>query len=108
MSHNITPKQGIIEAKNIKAAIWANRIMTKKINNSTCKLEIAQGTSSDLVEDMEQRVRLYLKAGLVTAQTHSEVIDSTLAGLKKAARSKPIEKTEFAGGSNDGLWSKKL
>ena len=82
--------------------------MTKKINNSTCKLEIAQSTSSDLVEDMEQRVRLYLKAGLVTSQTYLKGIDSKLEGLRKAARSKPIKKTEFTGGSNDGLWSKKL
>ena len=108
MTHNITPAQGIIEARNIQAAMWANRIMTKKINNSTCKYEIAQSTSGDLVEDMEQRVRLYLKAGLVTAQTYLVVIDSKLERLRESVKAKPIEHKKVNGGSNDGLWSKKL
>ena len=106
MSHNITPAQGIIEARNIQAAMWANRIMTKKINNSTCKQEIAQSTSGDLVEDMMQRVRLYLKAGLVTAQTYSKPIDGRLAKLRESVKSKTIEYKEYSGGSKDGLWSK--
>ena len=75
MTHNITPQQAIIEAKNIKAAMWANRIMTRKINNATCKYEIAQSTTSDLIEDMEQRVRKYLKAGLVTAESFLQPLD---------------------------------
>ena len=108
MSHNITPAQGIIESRNIQAAMWANRIMTKKINNSTCKYEIAQSTTSDLIEDMEQRVRLYLKAGLVTAQTYSAPIDSKLERLRESVKAKPIEHKQIDGGSNDGLWSKKL
>ena len=107
MTYNITPTQGIIEAKNIKAAMWANRIMTKKINNSTCKYEIAQSTTSDLVEDMEQRVRLYLKAGLVTAEAYLKPIDSKLERLRQSVKSKPIEHKTYEGGSSDGLWSKK-
>ena len=108
MSHNITPAQGIIESRNIQAAMWANRIMTKKINNSTCKQEIAQSTSGDLIEDMEQRVRLYLKAGLVTAQAFSAPIDSKLERLRESVKSKTIEHKQVIGGSSDGLWSKKL
>ena len=107
MSHNITPSQGIIEVRNIQAAMWANRIMTNKINNSTCKHEIAQSTSSDLIEDMEQRVGLYLKAGLVTSQTYSTPIDNKLAKLRESVKSKTIEHKEYSGGSDDGLWSKK-
>jgi len=107
MTYNITPTQGIIEAKNIKAAMWANRIMTNKINNATCKYEIAQSTTSDLVEDMEQRVRLYLKAGLVTAEAYLKPIDSKLERLRQSVKSKPIEHKTYEGGSSDGLWSKK-
>ena len=106
MSHNIAPAQGIVEARNIKAAMWANRIMTKKINNSTCKQEIAQSTSGDLVEDMEQRVRSYLKVGLVTSQAYSKPIDGRLARLRESVKSKTIEHKEYSGGSADGLWSK--
>tara|TARA_R110000787_G_scaffold282485_1_gene394375 strand:- start:254 stop:595 length:342 start_codon:yes stop_codon:yes gene_type:complete len=106
MTHNITPAQGIIEGRNIQAAMWANRIMTKKISNSTCKYEIAQSTTSDLIEDMEQRVRRYLKAGLVTADTYAPKLDNKLAKLREAARNKPIEHKTTVGGSKDGLWSK--
>jgi hypothetical protein len=106
MTHNITPAQGIIEAKNIQAAMWANRIMTNKINNSTCKYEIAQSTTSDLVKDMEQRVRRYLKAGLVTAEAYLKPLDSKLERLRQSVRNKPIEHKAITGGSKDGLWSK--
>lgn len=108
MTHNITPQQAVEEAKNLKAAMWANRIMTRKINNSMCKHEIAQSTTSDLIEDMEQRVRKYLKAGLVTAEAFINPIDSELERLRAAARAKPIFKSEKVTGSTDGLWSKKL
>lgn len=108
MTHNITPSQGIIESRNIQAAMWANRIMNKKINNAKCKYEIAQSTSSDLVEDMEQRVRLYLKAGLVTAESFLQPLGSKLDRLRQSVKNKPIENKTYSGGSNDGLWSKKL
>lgn len=108
MSHNITPAQGIIEARNLKAAMWANKLMTHKISNAKCKHEIAQSTSSDLTEDMEQRVRVYLKRGLVTAESFTTPIDNKLEALKKSVRSKPIKNKEYSNGSKDGLWSKKI
>jgi len=108
MIHNIPKHQEAEEVKNIKAAMWANRIMTKKINNATCKYEIAQSTSRDLIEDMEQRVRLYLKVGLVTAEAFIQPVDSQLNRLRQAVRSKPLPATQNTNGSSDGLWSKKL
>jgi len=106
MTHNITQEQDIIEGRNLKAAMWANRIMTNKINNSTCKHEIAQSTTSDLIADMEQRVRRYLKAGLVTADAYLKLIDSKLERLRQSVRNKPIEHKTYEGGSSDGLWSR--
>jgi len=108
MIYNITPEQEIIESRNLKAAMWANRIMTGKINNSTCKHEIAQSTPSDLIEDMEQRVRVYLKRGLVTDESFTTPIDNKLEALRKSVRSKPIKNKEYSNGSKDGLWSNKI
>ena len=107
MAYNITKEQDIIEGRNLKAAMWANRILTNKINNSTCKYEIAQSTTSDLVKDMEQRVRRYLKAGLVAAEAYLKPLDSKLERLRQSVRNKPIEHKAITGGSKDGLWSKK-
>ena len=71
MSHNITAEQDVIEGKNLKASMWANQIMTKKMNNATCKYQITQSIPTDEIKDMEDRVRRYLKAGLVTANTYA-------------------------------------
>ena len=106
MTHNITPTQGIIEARNIKASMYANQIMTKKLNNATCKFQITQSTPADEISDMQDRVRRYLKAGLVTAETYAPKLDNKLAQLRAAARNKPIERKVITGGSKDGLWSK--
>ena len=69
MTHNIPKHQESEESKNIQAAMWANQIMTRKISNSTCKFQIAQSVDFDMINDMEDRVRRYLNAGLVTAKT---------------------------------------
>ena len=106
MSYNITPAQDIIEGKNLKAAMWANQIMTKKLNNATCKYQITQSIPPDEISDMEDRVRRYLKAGLVTADTYAPKLDNKLTRLREAARNKPIEHKAHTGGSKDGLWSK--
>ena len=68
MSYNITPEQDIIEGRNLKASMWANQIMTKKISNSQCKFQIAQSVDFEMITDMEGRVRRYLNAGLVTSK----------------------------------------
>ena len=106
MTHNITPEQGIIESRNIQAAMWANQIMTKKLNNATCKFQITQSIPPDEISDMQDRVRRYLKAGLVTAETYAPKLDNKLAQLREAARNKPIKHKAITGGSKDGLWSK--
>ena len=107
MTYNITPEQGIIESRNIQAAMWANRIMTNKINNEQCKLEIAQQIPENDFGDMLNRVRRYLSAGLVTAEAYLKPIDSKLERLRQSVRNKPIEHKTYEGGSSDGLWSKK-
>ena len=68
MKHNIPKEQEAEEDKNIKAAMWANQIMTKKISNSQCKFQIAQSVDFEMITDMEDRVRRYLNAGLVTSK----------------------------------------
>ena len=68
MKHNIPKEQEAEEDKNIKAAMWANQIMTKKISNSQCKFQIAQSVDFEMITDMEGRVRRYLNAGLVTSK----------------------------------------
>jgi hypothetical protein len=102
-SYNITPEQGVIESLNLQASMWANRIMTRKLSNQQCKYEIAQQV--DDVDDMQTRVRKYLNAGLVTNETYAPKIDNSLARLREAAKSKPIEHKAHTGGSKDGLWS---
>ena len=106
MTHNITPEQDIIEDKNKKASTWATQIMLKKMNNATCKHQITQSTPPDEISDMQDRVRRYLKAGLVTADTYAPRLDNKLAKLREAARNKPIEHKAHTGGSKDGLWSR--
>ena len=64
MTHNITPEQQLFENLDLQASRWANKIMTRKLTNAQCKFEIAQQVED--IEDMQNRVRKYLKAGLVT------------------------------------------
>ena len=107
MTYNITPEQDIIEGRNLKAAMWANRIMKSNTKETVWIQELTKRTSSDLIKDMEQRVRRYLKAGLVTAEAYLKPIDSKLERLRQSVRNKPIEHKTYEGGSSDGLWSKK-
>lgn len=104
-SHNITPAQGIAEALNIQAAMWANKILTGKLNNSQAKFEISQSTNE--TEDMQGRVRKYLNAGLITDKTYAKKLDSQLDNLKRIAKTPPAAPQSITG-SKDGLWSKKL
>tara|TARA_R110002153_G_C13150463_1_gene481943 strand:+ start:344 stop:649 length:306 start_codon:yes stop_codon:yes gene_type:complete len=97
MAHTITAEQDIIEALNIKAAMWANRILTRKINNEQCKFEIAQQT----------RVRKYLNAGLVTEATFKTAAQEQIHRIRQQAK-KSLASTQSTSGSKDGLWSKKL
>jgi hypothetical protein len=106
MTYNITPEQGVIESLNLQASMWANKIMTRKLSNQQCKYEIAQQV--DDVDDMQTRVRRYLNAGLVTNETYAPKIDNSLARLREAAKSKPIEHEKHTGGSKDGLWSAEI
>ena len=105
MAHTITAEQDIIEALNIKAAMWANRILTRKINNEQCKFEIAQQTND--IEDMQARVRKYLKAGLVTEATFKTAAQQQIQRIRQQAK-KPPAAAQSTTGSKDGLWSKKL
>ncbi len=106
MAYNITKEQDIIEGRNLKAAMWANRIMKSNTSEVVWVRELANRTTSDLIKDMEQRVRLYLKAGLVTAEAYLKPLDSKLERLRQSVRNKPIEHKAITGGSKDGLWSK--
>ena len=108
MNYNITPEQGVIESLNLQASMWANRIMTRKLSNQQCKLEIAQQLPEKDFGDMLTRIRKYLSAGLVTNETYAPKIDNSLARLREAAKSKPIEHKLHAGGSKDGLWSTEM
>ena len=105
MAHTITAEQDMIEALNIKAAMWANRILTRKINNEQCKFEIAQQTSD--IKDMQARVRKYLNAGLVTEATFKAATQEQIQRIRQQAK-KPPKAVESTTGSKDGLWSKKL
>ena len=105
MAHTITTEQDTIEALNIQAAMWANRILTRKINNDQCKFEIAQQTND--IEDMQTRVRKYLNAGLVTEATFKTAAKEQIQRIRQQAK-KPPAAVESTTGSKDGLWSKKL
>ena len=119
MSHNITQKQGIIEDRNLKAAMWANRILTNKLSNELCKAEIAQQIGGQNiydvmddriipeVQDMQDRVRKYLNAGLVTEATFKTAAQEQIQRIRQQAK-KPLASTQSTSGSKDGLWSKKL
>ncbi len=105
MSYSITPEQQAIENLNLQASMWANKIMTRKMTNAQCKFEIAQQVED--IEDMQARVRKYLKAGLVTEETYAKKLDSQLYRLKQRAKAAP-EPTQSTSGSSDGLWSKSV
>jgi len=103
--YNITPEQQVFENLDQQASMWANKIMTRKMTNAQCKFEIAQQVED--IEDMQTRVRKYLKAGLVTKETYAKKLDSQLYRLKQRAKAAP-EAAQSLTGSKDGLWSKSL
>ena len=105
MSCSITSDQEIIEALNIKAAMWAHKIMTGKLNNEQCKYEIAQ--KIDDANDMQNRVRKYLSAGLITDETFKTAAQEQVKRIRQQAKASPAS-TQTSGGSKDGLWSKNI
>ena len=102
MTHNITAEQDVTEGLNLKAAMWANKILTGKLNNQQAKYEITQQGGD--IADMETRVRKYLNAGLITDKTYAPKIDSRLANLKQHVKT-PLVEAQSTSGSKDGLWS---
>jgi len=119
MTHNITPQQQLSENLDQKASTWAYRVMTRKLTNKQCKIEIARQFGSEWVQDAEEvqstpeiqdmqaRVRRYLKAGLVTEETYAKKLDSQLYRLKQRAKAAP-EPTQSTSGSSDGLWTRNV
>lgn len=102
MTHNITPQQQLTENLDIKAAMWANRIMTRKISNQQCKQEIWQEFADHETRDIEDRVRKYLNKGLITSEHYEPKIDESLNRIRQAVN-KPTK--TYTNGSEDGLWS---
>ena len=119
MAHTITAEQDIIEALNMRASVWANRIMTNKLSNELCKAEIAKQIGGQNiydpmddriipeVQDMQARVRKYLNAGLVTEATFKTAAQEQIQRIRQQAN-KPPAAAQSTTGSKDGLWSKKL
>jgi hypothetical protein len=106
MTYNITPEQQIYHNLDMQASMWANRIMTRKLSKELCRAEVTKLFDIANAKDMESRITRYVNAGLVTKETYAPKIDNSLARLRKAAKSKPIEHKSHTGGSKDGLWSK--
>jgi hypothetical protein len=102
MTCNITPEQQISHNLDMQASMWANRIMTRKITNQQCKLEIAEQVSN--IGDMQARVRKYLNAGLVTEATFKTPAQEQIQRIKQQVKAPPSA-TQSSGGSKDGLWS---
>jgi hypothetical protein len=102
MTYNITPEQQISHNLDMQASMWANRIMTRKITNQQCKLEIAEQVSN--IGDMQARVRKYLNAGLVTEATFKTPAQEQIQRIKQQAKAPPAA-AQSSGGSKDGLWS---
>ena len=102
MSHSITAEQETNEALNIQAAMWANRILTRKINNEQCKAEVRQKVTD--AGDMEGRIRKYINAGLVTEATFKTKAQEQIERIKAQAKASPAV-TQSSAGSKDGLWS---
>ena len=102
MSHSITAEQHIIAGLDMKASVWANRILTRKISNEQCKAEVRQKVTD--AADMEGRIRKYLNAGLVTDATFKTKAQEQIERIKAQAKAPPAA-TQSATGSKDGLWS---
>jgi hypothetical protein len=102
MTYNITPEQQISHNLDMQASMWANRIMTRKITNQQCKLEIAEQVSN--IDDMQTRVRKYLNAGLVTEATFKTAAQEQIQRIKQQAKAPPAA-AQSTTGSKDGLWS---
>jgi hypothetical protein len=104
MAYNITQEQGVIESLNIQAAMWANRIMTRKLSNQQCKLEVAQQLPEKDFGDMLTRIRRYLNAGLVTEATFKTPAQEQIERIRQQAKAPPAQ-AQSTTGSKDGLWS---
>jgi hypothetical protein len=104
MSYNITPEQQISHNLDMQASMWANRIMTRKITNQQCKLEVAQQLPEKDFGDMLTRIRKYLDAGLVTEATFKTPAQEQIQRIKQQAKAPPSA-TQSTTGSKDGLWS---
>jgi phage shock protein A len=102
MSHSITAEQETNEALNMQAAMWANRILTRKISNEQCKAEVRQKVTDAI--DMEGRIRKYLNSGLVTDATFKTKAQQQIERIKAQAKAPPAV-TQSSTGSKDGLWS---
>jgi hypothetical protein len=104
MTYNITPEQGITESLNIQVAMWANKVLTRKITNQQCKLEVAQQLPEKDFGDMLTRIRKYLNAGLVTEATFKTPAQEQIERIKQQAKTPPAQ-AQSTSGSSDGLWS---
>jgi hypothetical protein len=102
MTYNITPTEDLIERLNIHAVMWANRILTKKISNEQCKSEVRHKFNN--AKDMEDRIRKYLNAGLVTEATFKTPAQEQIQRIKQQAKAPPAA-AQSTTGSKDGLWS---
>jgi hypothetical protein len=104
MTYNITPAQGITESLNIQAAMWANRIMTRKLSKELCRAEVTKLFDINNAKDMESRITRYVKAGLVTEATFKTPAQEQIERIKQQAKMPPTA-TQSTSGSKDGLWS---
>jgi hypothetical protein len=104
MTYNITPAQGITESLNIQAAMWANRIMTRKITKGDCRAEVAKLYAIDKANNMEARIIKYVKAGLVTEAAFKAPAQEQIERIKQQAKTPPAQ-AQSTSGSSDGLWS---
>jgi hypothetical protein len=104
MTYNITPEQQISHNLDMQASAWANRIMTRKITNQQCKLEVAQQLPEKDFGDMLTRISKYLNAGLVTEATFKTPAQEQIERIKQQAKTPPAQ-AQSTTGSSDGLWS---
>jgi hypothetical protein len=115
-SYNITPEQQISHNLDMKASMWANKIMTRKLTKEECKFEVAKQIGGQNiydpmdhriipeVEDMQARITRYVKAGLVTEATFKTPAQEQIQRIKQQAKAPPSQ-AKSTGGSKDGLWS---
>ncbi|MFT6988177.1 MAG: hypothetical protein ACJASL_000137 [Paraglaciecola sp.] len=104
MTYNITPSQQLFENLDLQASVWANKILSRKITNQQCKLEIWQSFPEHEIFDMQARVRKYLNAGLVTEATFKTPAQEQIERIKQQAKAPPAQ-AQSTTGSSDGLWS---